>query len=63
MGEYYTNTQRNIWDNTTLEDKYYNIEDARDRGIMLHDTMANILTVKDVEVAINSLRHSKKPRN
>lgn len=62
MGEYYTNTQRNIWDNTTLEDKYYNIEDARDRGIMLHDTMANILTVKDVEVAINSLRHSKKAK-
>lgn len=62
MGEYYTHTQRNIWDNTTLEDKYYNIEDARDRGIMLHDTMANILTVKDVEVAINSLRHSKKAK-
>lgn len=62
MGEYYTHTQRNIWDNTKLEDKYYNIEDARDRGIMLHDTMANIMTVNDVDVAINILRHSKKAK-
>ncbi len=62
MGAYYTCTQRNIWANTTLEDKYYNIEDARDRGIMLHDTMADITTVNDVSVAINNLRHSKKAK-
>lgn len=62
MGKYYTHTQRNIWANTRLEDKYYNIEDARDRGILLHDTMADIRTVNDVAMAINNLRHSKKAK-
>ncbi len=62
MGEYFTHTRRNIWANTTLEDKYYNIEDARDRGIMLHDTMAAIRTTADIETAVNTLRHSKKAK-
>lgn len=62
MGEYSSHTQRNIWANTTLEDKYYNIDDARDRGIMLHDTMADVLTAADVNMAINNLRHSKKAK-
>ena len=62
MGKYYTRTQRNIWGNTTLEDKYYDIDDARDRGIMLHDTMANVVSINDVNVAINNLRHSKKAK-
>ncbi|MCM1076769.1 MAG: UvrD-helicase domain-containing protein [Bacteroides sp.] len=62
MGSYNTHTQRNIWSNTKLEDKYYNIEDARDRGILLHDTMAEIRTLNDVETAINNLRHSKKAK-
>lgn len=62
MDKYYTRTQRNIWGNTTLEDKYYNIEDARDRGIMLHDTMADVVHRNDVNLAINNLRHSKKAK-
>lgn len=62
MGQYSSHTQRNIWANTTLEDKYYNIDDARDRGIMLHDTMADVLKVADVGMAINNLRHSKKAK-
>lgn len=62
MGEYFTYPQRDIWGNTKLEDKYYNIEEARERGILLHDTMSTILTPKDIHSAINSLRHSKKAK-
>ena len=59
---YDSKSHRSFWDNTHLEEKYYNIEDARDRGIMLHDTMAAIRTVADVPVAVNNLRHSKKAK-
>lgn len=62
LGSYYTNLKRDIWNNTCLEEKYYNIEDARDRGIMLHDTMADVVCANDVALAINNLRHSKKAK-
>lgn len=62
LGEYRTNVKRDIWANTCLEEKYYNIDDARDRGIMLHDTMADIVRREDVPLAINNLRHSRKAR-
>ncbi len=62
FGPYYTHLKRDIWRNTCLEEKYYNIEDARDRGIMLHDTMADVICANDVALAINNLRHSKKAK-
>lgn len=62
MGEYQTHTQRDIWANTCLEDRYYDIEDARDRGILLHDTMADVTGPRDIPYAINNLRHSRKAR-
>lgn len=62
VDSYDSQLHRSFWDNTHLEEKYYNIEDARDRGIMLHDTMADIRTAADVPVAINNLRHSKKAK-
>lgn len=62
VANYDTQLHRSFWDNTHLEEKYYNIEDARDRGIMLHDTMAAIRTVADIPLAVNNLRHSKKAK-
>ncbi|MCM1356546.1 MAG: UvrD-helicase domain-containing protein [Staphylococcus sp.] len=62
LDTYPSNLDRDIWANTCLEEKYYNIDDARDRGVMLHDTMASIRHSNDVEMAINSLRHSRKAK-
>lgn len=62
MKSYYTCNHRAIWSNTKLEERYYNIEDARDRGILLHDIMADIKIKADVEVAINNLRHARKAK-
>lgn len=60
--DYKTHVKRDIWANTCLEEKYYNIEVARERGTLLHDTMADVVTPRDIPLAINNLRHSRKAR-
>lgn len=62
MKTYYTCPHREIWSNTKLEERYYNIENARDRGILLHDIMADIRIKADVQVSINNLRHARKAK-
>lgn len=62
VDNYDSESHRSFWDNTCLEEKYYDIEDARDRGIMLHDTMAGIRTPADIPLAINNLRNAKKAK-
>ena len=62
INRYNTFISRTLWNNTCLEDKYYNIEDARDRGIMLHDIMSDIQTPADIPFAINNLRYSKQAK-
>lgn len=59
---YNTYSHHDIWSNTRLEEKYYNLENARDRGILLHDIMAGIRVEDDISVAINNLRHAKKAK-
>ncbi len=63
MDSYHTSHHRDIWAKTRLEDKYYSIAEARDRGTLLHDIMASISHRDDVDTAINSLRYLRKAKN
>lgn len=52
-----------IWEKTKLEDKFYNLDDAIERGNLLHDIMATILTVDDIPKAISTIRSTPKAKN
>lgn len=62
MDIYPLSNRRAIWSKVRLEEKYYSLDNARDRGIILHDIMASIRKKEDVDRAVNDLRHVRKAK-
>lgn len=61
--KYHISNHQDIWANTRLEEKFYNIEEARDRGTMLHDLMSSVYNCSDIDDAVNTLRYSRKAKD